>query len=102
MMYRRPITAESGNQLLTLDCTSTVFDDTVVYSLVNTRYLLDHLRLQLMRYLPDHLRLQIVYVITTYHRTYTTAGSTHTQSTLNTDDRTQKREKARTDVYNTR
>ena len=60
MMYRRPITAESGNRLLTLDCTSTVFDDTVVYSLVNTRYLLDHLRLQLMRYLPHHLRLQIV------------------------------------------
>lgn len=59
-MYRRPITAESGNQLLTIDCTSTVFDDTVVYSLVNTRYLLDHLRLQLVRYLPDHLRLQIV------------------------------------------
>ena len=60
MMYRRQITAESGNQLLTLDCTSTVFDGTVVYGLVNTRYLLDHLRLQLVRYLPDHLRLQIV------------------------------------------
>ena len=60
-MYRRPITAESGNQLLTLDCTSTVFDDTVVYGLVNTRYLLDHLLLQLVRYLPDHVRLQIVH-----------------------------------------
>jgi len=70
MMYRRPITAESGNQLLTLDCTSTVFDDTVVYSLVNTRYLLDHLRLQLMRYLPDHLRLQIVSESQTQSRLY--------------------------------